>query len=220
MNRWTVRLIKGSSTLIFLPTDVLYYLKSHANTRCCKEEKFLLCDSLLYLVKYCHVVLTFNMFKVSKVMVEILCQCPVVSNINYCMIVLAIFIIFSHLSDTQWWWNMVARGLLDNMCWNESSRKPNPGEYIYQLKVYRWNVKRCKQIVKRWEFRHHFLGKSKPGAVKKGSVHYFPCTVMGPVENAWLVTDYMSGTWNVLYMTKVQRENGCPHSHNTLICWW
>ncbi len=53
-----------------------------------------------------------------------------------------------------------------------------------------------------------------------GEYRYFLCTVMGPIENAWLVTDYISGTWNVLYMTRVQHENGCPHSRNTLICWW
>ncbi len=49
-----------------------------------------------------------------------------------------------------------------------------------------------------------------------GGLHiyiYFPCIVMGHVP----VMGHVSGTRNVLYMTRVQHENGCPHSCNMLI---
>ncbi len=57
----------------------------------------------------------------------------------------------------------------------------------------------------------------------RGSTYIFCASLWGPVEIAWLVTDYISSTWNVFYMfymTRVQLENGCPHSRNTLIFWW
>ena len=56
---------------------------------------------------------------------------------------------------------------------------------------------------------------------RRGSTYFFHASYLwGPVEIAWLVTDYISSTWNVLYMTRVQREKGCPHSRNTFIFWW
>ena len=54
----------------------------------------------------------------------------------------------------------------------------------------------------------------------EGSTYISRAPLWFPAEFAWLVIDYTSSTWNVLYMTTVQRENGCPHSRNTLIFWW
>ncbi len=43
---------------------------------------------------------------------------------------------------------------------------------------------------------------------------------MRPCRNC-MIGDWLSSTWNVLYMTRVQCENGCPYSLHTLIfCWW
>ena len=46
------------------------------------------------------------------------------------------------------------------------------------------------------------------------STYMFRALLWGPVEIAWLVIGYISSMWNILYMTRVQRENGCPHSRN------
>ena len=46
----------------------------------------------------------------------------------------------------------------------------------------------------------------------RGSTYIYRASWWDPVEIAWLVTDYISSMWNVLNMTRVQRENGCPHS--------
>ncbi len=47
----------------------------------------------------------------------------------------------------------------------------------------------------------------------RGSTYMFRVSLLGPVEIAWLVTDYISSTWNVLYMTRVQ----CEMAGHTLI---
>ncbi len=62
----------------------------------------------------------------------------------------------------------------------------------------------------------HATQKCYPVKRGGGGLHiyiYFPCIVMGHVP----VMGHVSGTRNVLYMTRVQHENGCPHSCNMLI---
>ncbi len=60
-----------------------------------------------------------------------------------------------------------------------------------------------------------------PQAINEGST-YFHASFWGPSCSNCVIGDwlYICSTWNILYITRMQRDKGCPHSRNTLIFWW
>ncbi len=92
-------------------------------------------------------------------------------------------------------------------------------EHSYRPNCHSFNMflcDHCNRLLSSESFS--FNGRGLPHC--QGEYILFCASLWGPVEIAWLVTDYISSTWNVLHMTRVHCQNGCPHFLNTLIFWW